>query len=161
MQHIYLFLYLADENNVNTIIYNEVKSDKENELKNLNKEIEEKKTNGLQEIKNKTKQARAELDLVMVRNDITQTVENKLIALMMGQFTNYKSVTNGRKKSESESGSDSGESEDKVKIDGMQINSNLKKKVTDTTSKKTKELKPIASAKRISRGYLGPNPLEN
>jgi hypothetical protein len=97
----------------------------------------------------------------MVRNDITQTVENKLIALMMGQFTNYKSVTNGRKKSESESGSDSGESEDKVKIDGMQINSNLKKKVTDTTSKKTKELKPIASAKRISRGYLGPNPLEN
>jgi hypothetical protein len=72
-----------DENNVNTIIYNELLRDKEKEIQEIYKELDDKKKIGLQNLKNKSAQIKNNYEKMQhiskVKSDIAQGIKIKII----------------------------------------------------------------------------------
>jgi hypothetical protein len=76
-------LRLDDETNINTIIYNEVKSDRAKELEDLYQELDKRKKVGLAELRNKTAQIKKNFDktkdIEKIKSDISQGIRMKII----------------------------------------------------------------------------------
>lgn len=76
-------LDLKDENNVNTIIYNELVRDKEAELQETYKDLDDRKKIGLQKLKDKSAQIKDNYEkmkhISKIKSDIAQGIKSKII----------------------------------------------------------------------------------
>jgi len=87
-------LDLRDENNVNTIIYNELVRDKETELQETYKDLDDKKKIGLQKLKNKSAQIKDNYEkmkhISKIKSDIAQGIKSKIIKSLTPKETLHK-----------------------------------------------------------------------
>jgi len=87
-------LDLKDENNVNTIIYNELVRDKETELQETYKDLDDKKKIGLQKLKNKSAQIKDNYEkmkhISKIKSDIAQGIKSKIIKSLTPKETLHK-----------------------------------------------------------------------
>ena len=75
-------LDLNDENDINTIIYKQIKKDEENEISLLNKDIENRKIIGLAQLREKSNDIKNSFnkmnDISKVKSEISQGIKNKI-----------------------------------------------------------------------------------
>lgn len=87
-------LDLKDENNVNTIIYNELVRDKETELQETYKDLDDKKKIGLQKLKNKSAQIKDNYEkmkhISKIKSDIAEGIKSKIIKSLTPKETLHK-----------------------------------------------------------------------
>jgi ElaB/YqjD/DUF883 family membrane-anchored ribosome-binding protein len=83
-----------DENNVNTIIYNELLRDREKEIQETYKELDERKKKGLQELRNKSAQIKDNYEkmkhISKIKSDIAQGIKTKIIKSLTPKETLHK-----------------------------------------------------------------------
>jgi hypothetical protein len=84
-------LDLNDESNVNTIIYNELIRDREKEMADAYKEIDEKKKKGLQDLRNKSAMIKDNYEkmnhISKVKSEIAQGIKSKIIKSLTPKVT--------------------------------------------------------------------------
>ena len=79
-----------DNNNINTIIYNQLKTDKEKEINELIQEIEKRKKDGVNTLKAKANQIRfnneKNSEILKAKENITQGIKNKILKSFTPQY---------------------------------------------------------------------------
>lgn len=97
----YFLLNLEDENNINNIIYNEVKADRDKELKTAYEEIEKKKKRGLAQLREQTNKIKTEFNekrkINEIKEKINKNLKNKVIKSLtpknvIGRTFNLKNI---------------------------------------------------------------------
>jgi hypothetical protein len=71
-----------DEGNINTIVYNQLKDDKENELKRLTEEFDRRRREGMSELREETRKiekSEKNTDFECLKNEITQSIKERII----------------------------------------------------------------------------------
>lgn len=73
----------SDETNINTIVYNQLKEDKINEISDLNADIENRKRDGLKNIREESSKIQSDLEknqeISKIKNDLSQNIKSRII----------------------------------------------------------------------------------
>jgi hypothetical protein len=73
---------LEDEGNINTIVYNQLKDDKENELKRLAEDFDRRRREGMSELREETRKinySEKSSDFERLKNEITHSIKERVI----------------------------------------------------------------------------------
>lgn len=156
---------LADETNVNTIIYNDIKKDREKEKKNYYEELDKKKKNGLSDLKIKSLNVKNSFQkcqvIEKIKSNISKNIKNKILKSFkqkegenkMFDIPNIKGMNLPPEKNgivQVDNDEDKEEEIDNVLETDIKLDKSLKKSLTSKNSIK----KPTVANKRVSKGNI-------
>lgn len=143
---------------MNTIIYNDIKKDRENEKEEFYAELETRKKNGFAELKQKSLNVinayKNGEEILRIKENLARNIKEKILK-SLGARENLNEKFNAENKvsvalnEENEGFED--EIIDNVKENDITLAKNLKKCATEKNAFR----KPIMQSKRVSKGYIG------